>query len=78
MGAVHPGGIVNRQAADRIETELRQRFPDREVSTGHVPGGLHIHISDTDGASSMVVITGDEPSAVLTMLTALPEGDGRE
>jgi len=62
---------MNRQAAERVETLLRQRFPSADVSVTRQPGGLLIEVYAD--AFSLHAITGDEHSIVLAVLGATPE-----
>ncbi len=65
---------MNRADAQRIETGLKERYPGREVTVEHEPGGLRIEMSSP--GSTMIAVTGDGPSAILGALTEPLEPEG--
>ncbi|WP_300603445.1 hypothetical protein [Trebonia sp.] len=65
---------MNRADAKRIKTRLKERYPGSEVTVDREPGGLRIQMR-TGPASTIIAVTGDEPSAILAALTEPAEPD---
>ncbi|WP_300608541.1 hypothetical protein [Trebonia sp.] len=62
---------MKRRDAQRIETRLKARYPGSEVTVDREPGGLRVQVRRP--GSTIVAVTGDEPSAILAALTQSPE-----
>jgi len=68
---------MGRLARGHVESQLRERFPDGDVSVETTDGG-GLRISVHARAGSLVMITSDQPGGMLAALLSAPGREGQE